>query len=142
MILNRLGQGRYPLSGLSFPLYRLRPLLAQLLAIGTWGGFGAGMHGPSYCDGGRGRWDPGEGQGGVGWEPRGEGAAQTLTPLAEAGVPAWKLTASLSAGGRGMKASWPCTASQPSAAGTGRPSAQRPAPSWSTPAPRNRCPGC
>ena len=74
MILNRLVQGRYPPPGLSFPLYRLRPLLAQLLAIRTWGGFGAGMHGPSCCDGGRGRWDPGEGQGGVGWEPREEGA--------------------------------------------------------------------
>lgn len=28
--------------------------------------------------GGRGRWDSGEGQGGVGWEPWGEGAAQTI----------------------------------------------------------------
>ena len=51
MILNHLGQGRFPLPGLSFPLYRLRPLLAQLPTIGTWGGFGAGMHGPSCCEG-------------------------------------------------------------------------------------------
>lgn len=30
------------------------------------------------------------------WEPWGEGAAQTFTPLTGAGVPAWKLTGGLS----------------------------------------------
>lgn len=46
------------------------------------------------------------------------------------------------AGGRATRASWPCTASRPSAAGTGRPSAPQPAPTSSTPAPRSPAPAC